>query len=213
MKSVHTESPQEIPTSMTSTGGVNGAFTSENGDGGYTSPVAWENHGADCVVITCSDQRFREPTLDFLKHMGYENPQVLAVPSGVAIAHSLTAFLGFLSKAMSMLLSKAIEVTGATELICVAHEDCGGYRAGNVKLIGDITRRLRGKSIREIQMMHLEKAARDLRYTLSGVDLRLFYADVIDTPQGQRVNFSEVPVKGRRRRATRRDYRATAVPQ
>ena len=170
-------------------------------EGGFTSTIAWENEQADCLVVMCSDHRFRRQALEFVQSLGYQNPHVLSLPGGVAIMHSMVAAIGFLSKAAGRLVAKALELTGARDVICIAHEDCGAYKAGKVELVGKVTRRLAGSSLQEIQRDHLLKAARTIQFSLDGVNVRTFYADVVG--EDSRVHFSEVvlPAGRQRRRA------------
>lgn len=155
---------------------------------GYTSSIPWVNAKADCLVVCCSDHRFEDPTRDFLIHgLGFQNPHVLQWPSGVCIASPLAVLTGSLPKAFDLLFQKAIKVTHATTLVLVAHEDCGAYK--DDKLVNKIARRFMGKSVREIQIMHLQEAVRGLRPTLRGVSVVGFYADVVE---GDKVHFSEI---------------------
>lgn len=162
---------------------------------GYTSQIPWVDAKADCIAVTCSDHRFEDQTRDFLIHaLGFKHPHVLQWPSGVTIASPLAVLTGSLSKAFDLLFQKAVHVTGTTDLILIAHEDCGAYKYGGNKLIDLAARRLTGKPVREIQIMHLQEAVRGLRPTLRGVSVKGFYADVIQGNEGEHVNFKEVPV-------------------
>ena len=160
---------------------------------GYTSPIPWVNAKADCLVVSCSDHRFEDQTREFLIHgLGFQNPHVLQWPSGVTIASGLAVLTGSLPKAFDLLFQKALKVTHATNLILVAHEDCGAYKDGD--LVNRIARRFTGKSVREIHIMHIQDAVIALRPTLRGVTVRGFYADVIQGNEGEHVNFKEISV-------------------
>ncbi|TSC82720.1 MAG: hypothetical protein G01um101420_78 [Parcubacteria group bacterium Gr01-1014_20] len=160
---------------------------------GYTSSIPWVNAKADCLVVSCSDHRFEDQTREFLIHgLGFQNPHVLQWPSGVTIASGLAVLTGSLPKAFDLLFQKALRITHATTLILVAHEDCGAYKDDD--LVNRVARRFTGKSVREIQIMHLQDAVTALRPTLRGVIVRGFYADVIPGTEGEHVNFKEVSV-------------------
>ena len=162
-------------------------------NGGYTSQIPWLNAPADCIVVACSDHRFEDQTRDFLIHgLGFRNPHVLQWPSGVTIASSLAVLVGSLPKAFDVLFQKALKVTHAKTLIVIAHEDCGAYKGDD--LVDRVARRFVGKSVKEIQVAHLNEAVRGLRPTLHGITVRGFYGDVIQTADGERVNFKEVSV-------------------
>ena len=158
---------------------------------GYTSSIPWVNAKADCLVVSCSDHRFEDQTRDFLIHgMGFQNPHVLQWPSGVTIASGLAVLTGSLPKAFDILFQKALKVTHATTLILVAHEDCGAYKDDD--LVNRVARKFTGKTVKEIQTMHLKEAVRSLRPTLRGITVRAFYADVIQEGDIEKVNFKEV---------------------
>jgi len=167
---------------------------------GFTSSYPWEDKQADCLVIACSDQRFRLQSLDFVKHLGFNNPHVIQFPSGLAAAHPLISVFGFLSKAVDKLLDKAIEATGAKDIICIAHEDCAAYKLEKVKLIDTTLRKFSGKSVRDIQFEHLQKAARRLQLALRGINVRTFYADVVESGSESHVNFKEIPLSSKKRK-------------
>ncbi len=91
------------------------------------------------------------------------------------------------------MIAKALELTGVQEVVCIAHEDCGGYKAGRINLVGKITRKLSGRSIEEIQQVHLAKSARALSRSFRDVKVRAFFADLVDGDSGAKtVVFREV---------------------
>jgi hypothetical protein len=160
---------------------------------GFTSSVEYRDRPADCVVIACSDQRFRLQTLELVRHLGFSNPQLIQIPGGLVVSLPLLAASGFLSKAVDRIVEKALEVSGVETVICVAHEDCGGYRAENVRFLDTAVRRLTGGSIRETQITHLRKAARRLQLGLRQTTVRAFFADVAEP----RVTFREIDITRR----------------
>jgi hypothetical protein len=178
-----------------------GPLTEEQIRDGYVSPIALETEDADCVVIHCSDQRFKRQTEDFVKALGYSQPYVLQIPSGVAVFASLVAAANFLHKGMGLLLKKAIDLTDVHTVICIGHEDCGGYKAGKYEIVQAVTRRLAGKPVREVQHDHLRKAGRTISRQFGGnVEVRVFYADMVEQLEGQRVKFVHVETFGAKRR-------------
>ena len=164
--------------------------------GEFTSMMVFEDSEADCLVICCSDHDFRQQNIEFLEACGYKRPHVISIPSGVAVVHSMVASINFLSKAAERLIAKAVESTGVSEAICIAHENCGGYKVGQVDLIGKLARRLAGKPMEEIQKEHVAKAARALSRSFRKVKVRAFFADIVAGENGSKhVRYSEVPLK------------------
>jgi carbonic anhydrase len=161
-------------------------------NGQYTTSLPWEDVAADCLVITCSDHRFRKHVGELVEALGYKTPHVLSFPSGIAITHPLVSALGFLSKAIDKLVEKAISVTGAKEVVCIAHEDCGVYGADKIKLVDMAARHLRGKSIRDIQLDHVMRSTKRLQAALRRSSVRAFYADVEKNGSAQKVTFKPI---------------------
>ena len=172
-------------------------------ENGYTSTIPWEDTPADCVVICCSDPRFERQNEDFVNRLGYSQPHFIQIPSGLAVFHSLVTMTSFLHKGMGLLLKKAVELTNVSTIVCIGHEDCGGYKSGKHEIIRTIPRRLAGKSIREIQVDHLKTAGRSISRQLGGnVEVRVFYADVVNSPDHDGVKFTEIQSWGRKQRGT-----------
>ena len=167
---------------------------------GYTSQVPWNNVAADVVVICCSDQRFGQQNRDFLRTLGYTSPHFIQIPSGLAVFHGLAAVTGFLPKAMGLLLDKAVDLTGVTDVICIAHHDCGAYKAGKVEVLSKLTRRLSGWDLKDVQRKHIQSAGRSLQTRLgSDTNVRAFYADILgEEGSEQQVHFSEVNLSRQR---------------
>jgi len=167
---------------------------------GYTSTVPWENEAADCVVICCSDHRFEKQNEEFVKALGFAHPHFMQIPSGVAVFASLVAAANFLHKGMGLLLKKAIDLTEVETVICIGHEDCGGYKAGKYQIVQAVSRRLAGKPVRDIQHDHLRKAGKTISRQFGGnVEVRVFYSDVVQEPDGEHVKFVHVETFGSRR--------------
>lgn len=159
----------------------------------FTASLPWTNTTADCLVLCCSDHRFARQNREFARALGFEQAKFIQIPSGVAVFTSLVAAAGFLHKGMGLLLDKAIELTGVKQVICIGHEDCGGYRAGKIDLVQAIAKRFASKPVREIQIDHLEKAGRTISRQLgSGIEVSVYYADVVQDRTGDRVKYSPV---------------------
>jgi carbonic anhydrase len=160
----------------------------------FVSPTRWVDDEPDCLVISCSDHRFEEQTRELAHHLGFARPHTIQMPSGPALALTLVASLGFLSKAMDKIVEKAVEMKQATakEIICIGHQDCGGYKGiGKVPLLSFAARRLTGRSVHDLQREHLAKVARQIARS-TGMPVRAFFADVVDGADGKRVRFTEV---------------------
>ena len=172
----------------------------ELGRKGFVSSVNWENTSADCVVICCSDPRFEKQNENFVQTLGFSQPHFIQIPSGLAVFTALVAVSGFLHKGMQLLLKKAIELTEVKTVICIGHEDCGGYRAGRTNIVQTVSRRFSHRSVRELQLDHLQKSGRTVSRQLGrDVSVRVFYADVVNLEGVQRVKYTELEFNRRGR--------------
>lgn len=168
---------------------------------GFTSNIPWQDLPADVVVVCCSDQRFEDQNRQFLSALGFKSPHFIQIPSGLAVFHTLIAAVGFLPKAMELLLDKAVDLTGVKDVICIAHHDCGGYKLGRFQILGKMSKRLTGKDLRDVQIEHLHQATRSIQLRLgSDTNVRAFYSDVIGQEGNQRVKFHEIDVVSRKLR-------------
>ena len=162
----------------------------------FRSIIPWVSTAADCIVLSCSDHRFEKQIEELITHLGFKYPHIIQFPSGPAAAIPLISAFGFLAKAIDKLMEKAMELTHVKTIICVAHEDCGGYKAGNIKLLDYSVRKLSGKSVQEIQIDHLQKAASRFEKTLHGMEVMAFFAGVTEEQENkQLVVFKEVPIE------------------
>ncbi len=172
----------------------------ELGRKGFVSSVNWENTSADCVVICCSDPRFEKQNENFVQTLGFSQPHFIQIPSGLAVFTALVAVSGFLHKGMQLLLKKAIELTEVKTVICIGHEDCGGYRVGRTNIVQAVSRRFSHRSVRELQLDHLQKSGRTVSRQLGrDVSVRVFYADVVNLDGVQRVKYTELEFNRRGR--------------
>ena len=123
------------------------------------------------IAVFCSDERFAEATLEFLKSIGVENADLLVVPGGPAfIAQGETAIVER--------LELLIREHRAKRVILIAHDDCGYYKHRYPHLSSD--RR------REVELGDLRKAVEVVkRY---GVEVKAYFARL----EGNTVVFEEV---------------------
>lgn len=142
----------------------------------FTSTLPFIDRPADCIVIACSDHRFRVQIDELIEYLGFKVPHFIKFPAGPVLAHPLVASMGFLTKAVDALLEKAIEAAGVKHVICITHEGCSAYRSG--KLLGIVTNQLTGKSMRDLQEQHLRKTASRLERAFRGIDVKAFIAEV-----------------------------------
>lgn len=167
---------------------------------GFTSTIRWDGRLADVVVLTCSSEKFRDQTREFIAALGFTNPHIIQVPGGVAMFHGLAVVRGIVAKAMELFLDKAIDLVHVREVVCIAHVNCGAYKAGRIALVGDLTRRLSGKSLIEVQQEHLIKAARDVQSRLGrDIKVRAFFASIDNSSNSARVHFHPIDFSGRSR--------------
>ena len=144
----------------------------------FTSTALFVDRPADCIVIACSDHRFRVQIDELVEHLGFKVPHFIKFPAGPVLAHPLVASMGFLTKAVDALLEKAIDAAGVKHVICITHDGCSAYRSG--KLLGMVSKQLTGMSMRELQEEHLRKTASRLEKAFRGVDVKAFIAEVED---------------------------------
>lgn len=161
----------------------------------FTSQIPWRNAEPDCLVICCSDHRFEQQTRDFLKHLGFERPHMLQVPSGPVLTLPLTSAFGFLSKAVDKIVDKIIELKKPKTIICIGHQDCGAYKAGHVHLVDVAVKKLTGDSVAELQHSHLAQAAKRIKLAAHGATVRSFFAGIVGEREAARVSFEEVLVE------------------
>ena len=165
--------------------------------GGFTAPTPWSGKLADVVVICCSSEKFEVQNQEFVASLGFKMPHFIQVPGGPAALYGLAAVKGFLSKAMALFVAKAVDLLDAKEVICIAHENCGAYKSGSVSLLGELTRRLSGKDMTDVQLEHLRKSCRELQAQLGrGVTVLAFYASVTTDAQ-KRIHYQPVEFASR----------------
>ncbi len=161
---------------------------------GFTSSVPFQDDEPDCLVIACSDHRFREQVREFLAGIGLRRPHLITVPGGVLLSSPLLSAVPYLSKTLDHIVERIIETKGLHEIVCIGHEDCGVYKAGKNKLVDLAVHRLAGRSMTELHLEHLSKTARRLRQTLPRVRVRAFLAEVVPAGAERQVRFRQTEV-------------------
>jgi carbonic anhydrase len=161
----------------------------------FVSSLPWQNLEPDCLVICCSDHRFEPQTRELLKHLGFQRPHMLQIPSGPVLTLPLASAFNFLSKAVDKIVEKIVELKKVRTIICIGHHDCGAYKAGNIHLVNLAIKRLTGESVEGLQHEHLASAARRIKLSVRDANVRAFFAAVSGEGDGARVRFEEIPVK------------------
>ena len=161
----------------------------------FVSDIPWQNDEPDCLVVSCSDHRFERQTRDLAIHLNFKQPHVLQLPSGAVLSLPLAATINFLSKAVDRIIERVVSMKSVKEIILVAHDDCGAYKADRVPLLNTVIKQYTGKTIPDLQREHLSQTAHRLRIGLRGVRVRAFFADVVSENNEPRVRFTELPVK------------------
>lgn len=167
----------------------------QKSNGPFVSEIPWRNLEPDCLVICCSDHRFEQQTRDLLKHLGYERPHMLQLPSGPVMTLPLAAAFNFLSKAVDKIVEKIVELKKVRTIICIGHHDCGAYKAGHVHLVNVMVKSVTGQTIENLQHEHLAQAARRIKIASRDANVRAFFAGITGNGDAARVSFEEIPVK------------------
>ena len=168
----------------------------ERSQGNFVSEIPWYNEEPDCFVICCSDHRFEQQVRDLIRHLGFERPHIVQVPSGVTLTLPLTSSFGFLSKAIDKVIDGVIEMKKVKTMICIGHQDCGAYKmTGKNSLINTVVRYATGKSVVELQHKHLSQAAHRIRLSFHVLKVRVFFASVVGEGEKRHVEFEEIPAK------------------
>jgi hypothetical protein len=169
---------------------------------GYTCPTPWSGELADVVVICCSSEKYERQNQEFVAALGYRMPHFIQVPGGPAVLYGLAAIKGYLAKALGLFVEKAVDLLDSKDVICIAHEGCGAYKSSRVSVLGDLTRRLSGKDMKDVQLEHLRKSCRELQAQLGrGVEVVAFYASIIEGGQ-KRIRYEPVDFESRIRTRT-----------
>jgi carbonic anhydrase len=157
----------------------------------FTSTIPFADDEPDCLVISCSDHRFREQVRELLAALGLKRPHLIAVPGGVLLSSPLLSAVPYLSKTLDHLIERIVDAKALQEIVCIGHQGCGVYKAGKHKLLDLAVQRLVGRSTTELHIEHLSKAARRLRQTLPRVRVRAYLAEIVEQGSERSVRFRQ----------------------
>lgn len=146
----------------------------------YTSNLPWTNQFHSTLLIACSDGRFGAQLDNFCQeYLGVGSCDRFLAPGGIAGLQILSEFFYADRERISLLVTRH----AIRKIICVAHEDCGYYRA-RYPGVDDLFSR---------QLEDLRTAGESLRYWFSGMAVELVYARVT---QNRYVQFVRVTPEG-----------------
>ena len=135
------------------------------------------------LALWCSDGRFTGAVEELLTSLGQPRLDTMTLPGGPALLETTSSSLTGVDIAREA-ASFLIKAHAIKEVVLVAHEGCGYYRA-----------RYRYESpeaMHRRQLADLRSAARWVSGTHSGVIARCFFAAVTATEHGPRVTFTPV---------------------
>lgn len=150
----------------------------------FASSVPYGGQWGDTLAIYCSDPRFRQQTLEFLQvHLGLHDPAVITIPAGVA---PLLPLVGLAHKLAKGWLDVLIRKHRPARIVCVAHEDCAGYKHGKNPILNFALEQVTGGDAADLQRKHLLQARGTLRTWFPGVAVEAYYAAVKEDSAGVR---------------------------
>src|SRR3989338_10854746 len=163
--------------------------------GFFVGSAAWKDSHPDCLLICCSDHRYEGSVRELANHLGFSHPHVIQFPGGASLVAPLAATLVFLPKAIETLVERAVTMKGFTNIVIVGHQDCGAYKESSKPIIDRALKFLtRGKSVHDLQLEHLLKAARQIKLASRNASVKVFFAEIVGDGE-QHIKFSEVPMK------------------
>jgi hypothetical protein len=148
----------------------------------FQARVPFDPHHPTALALWCSDGRFTRAVEELLDSLGQPRLDTMTFPGGPALLEMTSSSLASVDNAReaASFLIKAHSI----EVVLVAHEGCGYYRA-----------RYRYESpeaMHRRQLADLRSAARWVLRSHPGVNARCFFASITATPSGPRVTFSPV---------------------
>jgi hypothetical protein len=128
-----------------------------------THPVA--------LAVYCSDGRFTGAVEELLASLGHERIDTLTMPGGPALL-DLSSAMPSDRDAVGRAVRFLVHGHALTEVVLVAHEGCGYYRARHPTRSAD--------EIRALQLADLKKAAGVLRIEHPKLEVVAYLAQVVD---------------------------------
>ncbi len=147
----------------------------------FQAQAEFDPHHPAALALWCSDGRFTGAVEELLVELGQPRLDTMTLPGGPALLDATSSSLGGVEIAREA-ASFLIKAHSIKEVVLVAHEGCGYYRA-----------RYRYESpeaMQRRQLADLRSAARWVAGTHSGVVARCYFASVVQTSHGPRVTFA-----------------------
>ncbi|MEW6407961.1 MAG: carbonic anhydrase [Patescibacteria group bacterium] len=135
-------------------------------------PFLYQNqHHAQAVALFCMDFRFKDATLEFLKHEMQLTDLDIIVLAGAAknLAAPQDSFDFKVTLKQFELSSKLHQIK---KMVLIDHQDCGAYGGSAVFETS--------KAEREVHVINLRKAGEVLRQKFPDKEIILFYAQIIE---------------------------------
>jgi hypothetical protein len=137
----------------------------------FTARTKYIAEHPPALAFYCSDGRFTEPVEELLHELGHARLDTLTLPGGPGLLSMQTAKFGELDSARGA-ASFLIAGHGIRDVVLIAHEGCGYYRA-----------RMGGRApadIEKAQLADLDACTRELRRAHPTLVVQRFYARVVD---------------------------------
>jgi hypothetical protein len=149
----------------------------------FQARVPFEAHHPTALALWCSDGRFTRAVEELLESLGQPRLDTMTFPGGPALLEMTSSSLVSVENAREA-ASFLIKAHSIKDVVLIAHEGCGYYRARY--------RYESSEAMQRRQFADLRSAARWVSGTHPGVMARCFFAGVASTPNGPRVTFSPV---------------------
>lgn len=145
----------------------------------YTSKVPYAGEHPHVLAIYCSDGRFTDAVEDLATHLGHDRVDTLTLPGGPGLLNRWSA--DYLESDVVTRAAKfLIEGHHITEVLLLAHDGCGYYRARHGALGEEF--------VSEQQLKDLRAAAEELRKAHPGLIVHTYFV----RPVGKKIHFEPV---------------------
>jgi carbonic anhydrase len=149
-------------------------------------PFLYQNqHQAQAIALFCMDFRFKDATLDFLKHdLGLVDLDIVVLTgaskniAAKVVQTSMSDLLDFKTTIKQFELSAKLH--GIKKIILIDHQDCEAY--------GGSAAFEESEKEREAHIVNLHKAKAILKEKFKDKEIILFYARIIENE----INFEKV---------------------